>query len=193
MVEPEGENTNIALLPEHDPLRQEHVYRYERAGSFVYGRVLDVACGWGYGSEILRRNAASVIGMDRDEEAISFARENYPLVAFRHCGIETVEFEKVDCIVTIETVEHLEEPLKFVNKIQKAATLIFISTPIVRSTHWNPYHLHDFTLQEVMCWFLEWDLIYIGFQESSMVPGFYMVLACFKKKSGSRHPDDFPG
>ena len=185
----EGENTNIALLPEHDPQRKEHVYRYERANSFVYGYIIDVACGWGYGSEILRENAARVVGLEIDEEAISYARENYPLVTFHHCDIETFEFEKVDCIVTIETVEHLKEPLKFVNKIQQAANLIFISTPIVRSTNWNPYHLHDFTLQEVMYWFLEWDLIYIGFQESSMMPGFYTVLACFKKKPESRHPD----
>jgi len=47
-------------------------------------------------------------------------------------------------------------------------------------------------LQPVMCWFLDWDLLYIGFQESPVVPGFYSVMACFRKRPELRHPDVLP-
>lgn len=190
--EADRDNLNIPLLSDNDPMKQEHLHRYVNAKSFVYGYVIDVACGWGYGSEILSYNAAKVLGLDIDEEAISYAQENYPTVEFRHCDIETAELEKVDCIVTIETVEHLKEPLNFINKIQEAANQIFITTPIVPSKTFNQYHLHDFTLQQVMCWFLDWDLLYVGFQESPVAPGFYSVMACFRKRPELMHPDVLP-
>jgi 2-polyprenyl-3-methyl-5-hydroxy-6-metoxy-1,4-benzoquinol methylase len=55
-----------------------HEKRYAFALSFCAGKdVLDAGCGVGYGSAILAGAARRVVGVDRSEEAISYARERY--------------------------------------------------------------------------------------------------------------------
>src|SRR2546428_1724949 len=56
----------------------EHIHRYAFAATFVKGkRVLDLASGEGYGSNILAAAASSVIGIDIDENVIRHAAEKY--------------------------------------------------------------------------------------------------------------------
>ena len=56
----------------------EHWHRYVFARAFVRGkRVLDAACGEGYGSALLADEAASVVGIDVDAAAIQHARSRY--------------------------------------------------------------------------------------------------------------------
>ena len=57
----------------------EHLHRYHAVGELVDGlQVLDVACGEGYGSTILARRAASVIGVDISVEAVAHATATVP-------------------------------------------------------------------------------------------------------------------
>src|SRR5437868_454572 len=62
-----------------DPiLALEHYHRYMYASRFVTNkRVLDVACGDGYGSAFLSQHAAEVLGIDGDEERIALAARKY--------------------------------------------------------------------------------------------------------------------
>ena len=56
----------------------EHWHRYHFARRFIAGkRVLDVACGEGYGAALLAREAAQVTGVDIFEPAIDHARRAY--------------------------------------------------------------------------------------------------------------------
>ena len=56
----------------------EHWHRYVFAQDFVAGkRVLDLACGEGYGADLLARTASSVVGVDISEAAIAHARARY--------------------------------------------------------------------------------------------------------------------
>ncbi|HEX5130670.1 MAG TPA: class I SAM-dependent methyltransferase, partial [Usitatibacter sp.] len=49
----------------------EHWHRYHFAARWAAGkRVLDVACGEGYGTSVLARHAAGVTGVDVSAEAI---------------------------------------------------------------------------------------------------------------------------
>src|SRR4051812_16930151 len=74
----------------------EHQHRYRWAGSMVDGlRVLDLACGVGYGSLILAESAASVHGVDYDEEAVKEARVSAAARA-------TVSFEIADALAFLE-------------------------------------------------------------------------------------------
>src|SRR5688572_17038072 len=73
--------TGERMIPEvADPhMFWEHVYRYRFAASYAPGRrVLDIACGEGYGSAaLLKAGAASVIGVDISAEAVAHARRKY--------------------------------------------------------------------------------------------------------------------
>src|SRR6202158_4675765 len=56
----------------------EHWHRYAFARRFAAGkRVLDAACGEGYGSALLGAVAESVVGVDIDASAIAHAGERY--------------------------------------------------------------------------------------------------------------------
>ena len=56
---------------EVDPTHYEHVHRYIFANQFVNGKkVLDLACGEGYGAKILSENAVEVTGIDIDKTTI---------------------------------------------------------------------------------------------------------------------------
>src|SRR2546421_11896747 len=57
----------------------EHWHRYFFARRFVAGRrVLDAACGEGYGSALLSEGASDVVGVDIDAATVAHARANYP-------------------------------------------------------------------------------------------------------------------
>src|SRR6185295_10367935 len=70
---------------------ERHMQRYEWATEKIYkrftraGRVIDFACGTGYGSAMLARICHEVYGRDKDEEAIRIAtlRHSSTLVQFK--------------------------------------------------------------------------------------------------------------
>ncbi|MEO8671487.1 MAG: class I SAM-dependent methyltransferase [Tahibacter sp.] len=116
----------------------EHWHRYAFARSLAAGRrVLDAACGEGYGSAILAVDAASVLGVDIDALAIAHASTRY--------GDQTnLHFERadatalhvtpgsIDLVVSFETLEHVEAQDALVNGFASALTeegLLLISCP----------------------------------------------------------------
>src|SRR4051812_7358615 len=69
----------LADDPASRRLMEIHVRRYEEAARFVRGqRVLDIACGVGYGSQLLGRGGAEqVVGVDLSPDAIRYAQAHY--------------------------------------------------------------------------------------------------------------------
>ena len=92
----------------------EHVHRYAFARRYAAGRrVLDVACGEGYGSAILAGAAREVVGVDIDAATVAHARAAY--ASIRHLSFVEGSAAKlpvadasVDLVVSFETIEHLE-------------------------------------------------------------------------------------
>lgn len=140
-----------------------HVGRYAPALPFCRGRrVLDIACGEGYGAWLLSRaGALSVQGFDASADAIDAAKRNFqaPNLAFHVCDAADLEArldgEAFDLITCIETVEHLAEPRAFLRQLRRLAApdcLILVTCP---NDHWyyhgdegNPYHLRKYTFSE---------------------------------------------
>ena len=136
----------------------EHVLRYRFAARRVQNcRVLDIACGEGYGSaSLLAAGAESVIGVDVSPEACAHARARYGLDA-REGSAEAIPLPdaSVDVIVSFETIEHLTTPDLFVKecrRVLRPGGQLIISTPNVPVYHIrapnNPYHLRELTLDE---------------------------------------------
>jgi SAM-dependent methyltransferase len=106
-----GERT-LPDVPEENYWYRRHVAVYEWIATRVGGqRVIDMACGEGYGSDLLARTAASVVGVDANPEAHEHARARYrrPNLRFARELVETFS-EPADAVVFLQTIEHLQDP-----------------------------------------------------------------------------------
>ena len=134
---------------------QLHIERYEFAiKNAVSGRILDIACGVGYGSRLLadsHKKDSQIIGIDNSKDAISYANQHYAGSNIEFIQADALSYsdrDGFDSIVTLETIEHLEEPQKFIEKLirlLRPGGVLIASVPITPSTDGNPHHLHDFT------------------------------------------------
>ncbi len=133
-----------------------HQARYVFAAKYVLsGRILDMASGTGYGSEILFRESqadiSEIVGVDICCDAIEYAKKRYahPSVTFLNQDIDTFQdAEKFQTIVSLETIEHLPNPKHFVKKLiglLQPGGILICSAPTTPSVDVNPYHLNDFT------------------------------------------------
>jgi 2-polyprenyl-3-methyl-5-hydroxy-6-metoxy-1,4-benzoquinol methylase len=147
----------IADDPASQSILQIHLRRYETASRYAKDkRVLDIACGVGYGSKVLHlAGAASVVGVDLSEETLAYARENHqvPGVQFIHGNAEEFEWpEPFDLIVSFETLEHLPHPEQFICQMSQLLTpegYLILSVPLGETRHLDAYHLHAFSQEDV--------------------------------------------
>jgi 2-polyprenyl-3-methyl-5-hydroxy-6-metoxy-1,4-benzoquinol methylase len=106
-----GERT-LPDVPEENYWFRRHLAVYEWIAAQVEGmRVIDMACGEGYGSDVLAAAAASVVGVDANPEAHEHARLRYRHANLRFARdlVETFA-EQGDAVVFLQTIEHLQDP-----------------------------------------------------------------------------------
>ena len=107
----------------------EHISRYLSVEELVKDKVvLDVASGSGYGSYLLAKTAKKVIGADRSLEAVKYsekkyARKNIEFIQSDAENIEKIENDSVDVVVSFETLEHLQNPHKFIEEVKRELSL----------------------------------------------------------------------
>jgi SAM-dependent methyltransferase len=127
-------------------------YRFA-AGKLRPGSVLDIACGVGYGSQMLAAvpHVVSVVGVDIDEAAIRYATERYHGPRTTFLRADALRFEprqQFDNIVSLETIEHVPDPaalLEHLVSLLRRGGLLVGSVPVTLSTDANPHHATDFT------------------------------------------------
>jgi ubiquinone/menaquinone biosynthesis C-methylase UbiE len=154
------EYTGERMVPEHaeSDVLWEHIARYQFATRYAAGRkVVDVACGEGYGSAaLMRAGAAAVTGVDISDEACLHARTKYNVDA-RQGPAEAMPIEDgaADLIVSFETIEHIADPKRFVvecYRILAPGGLLIVSTPnrpVYRQLcPANHFHCSEMTIPE---------------------------------------------
>lgn len=117
----------------------EHLHRYAFAAPLAAGRrVLDAACGEGYGSAMLAAKAASVLGLDVSAEAVAHARNRYgrrPNLAFAIADVTRLDHlpdASFDLIVSFETLEHVEAQEAMLDSFARLLApggMLLVSTP----------------------------------------------------------------
>lgn len=135
-----------------------HLKRYETAARYVKGKnVLDIACGSGYGSQMLGVAGANiVVGVDVCPQTVEYARKHYqtPNVDFTCANAEEFEWSnQFDVIVSFETIEHLKHPANFLERIHKLLVRegkFFLSVPLGETRHIDRYHLHAFSQEQIL-------------------------------------------
>jgi|GEM_PF-204877 len=146
-----------------DPIiAYEHLHRYAFAKEFVHGKkVVDLACGEGYGSVILAEVAASVTGIDIDNLTIQHASQKYRKtnLKFIKGSITDVPIkgqEIFDVAVCFEALEHLTDHTRLLNeakRLLKKDGALIISTPNKKiytdeAKYQNPFHIKELYFDE---------------------------------------------
>jgi len=139
----------------------EHLHRYSIAGEYTKGKtVLDIACGEGYGSFILSKNAGSVVGVDIDARTVEQAKAKYSNqnLEFREGRADKmpVKDQSIDVVVSFETIEHHdkhEEMMAEIKRVLKPGGLLIMSSPDKKyytddRNYKNPFHVKELYFEE---------------------------------------------
>ncbi|HEY7903358.1 MAG TPA: class I SAM-dependent methyltransferase [Casimicrobiaceae bacterium] len=157
---PEIEFTGERFVPGiAGEIEYEHVHRYAFAAREVAGRrVLDAACGEGYGSALLARTAVTVAAVDIDAATLGHAATRYRAIgnlAFHRASVAALPFGdgSFDVVVSFETIEHLEaadQPRMLAEfaRVLAPGGLLILSAPnrpeySDKRGHTNPFHRHE--------------------------------------------------
>jgi SAM-dependent methyltransferase len=154
-----GERT-LPDVPEENYWFRRHLAVYEWIANRVAGlRVVDMACGEGYGSDRLAQAAASVVGVDANPEAHEHARLRYvrPNLRFERDLVESFA-EPCDAVVFLQTIEHVEDPGAILEHFQSMSGpdgVAYVSTPNLLTLapsgaekSDNPWHIREYRAEE---------------------------------------------
>ncbi|MGH2846722.1 MAG: class I SAM-dependent methyltransferase [Thermoleophilaceae bacterium] len=151
-----GERT-MPDVPAENYWFRRHLAVYEWIAERCTGlTVVDMACGEGYGCEVLSRRARQVTGVDANPEAHEHARLKYtrPGVRFVRDMIELYA-EPCDAVVCLQTIEHVPDPEALLRHFRDMADVVYVSTPNLLTLappgaekSSNPWHLREYRVEQ---------------------------------------------
>jgi SAM-dependent methyltransferase len=156
-----GERT-LPDVPEENYWYRRHLVVYRWIAERVTGLdVVDMACGEGYGADVLAGAARSVVGVDANPEAHAHAAARYPRenLGFARDLVERFAPDGgCDAVTFLQTIEHLDDPgavLDHFRSILRPGGVAYISTPNVLTLapkgaerSGNPWHVHEYRAEE---------------------------------------------
>lgn len=183
-------------------IMREHLKRYEFILPYIENKtVLDMACGSGYGSNIISDKAKFVIGGDISDEIIQYCKYHYKKnnLRFGVFDIQDMPYpaDTFDVIVSFETIEHLSDGNDFLNEVCRVISkngILIISTPI-GGPYGNPYHLSYYQkadldilneyFEDIEIFYQDGNGIYIESKTpdyNDTFSGEYAIAICINKK-----------
>jgi SAM-dependent methyltransferase len=169
-IEEGAEFTGERLVPGKAGRRVEadHLERYRFACQYARNRkVLDIACGSGYGAPLLiEASASQYVGMDINENCVRYAKRRYEskhsiFLVGDICSLEAQE--RYDLIICFETIEHIESYHIALSNLFSALTpggFLLISSPnrpitspkalLLSDKPANIFHTQEFTPGELL-------------------------------------------
>jgi SAM-dependent methyltransferase len=156
-----GERT-LPDVPEENYWFRRHLVVYRWIAERCAGRrVVDMACGEGYGTAMLAERAAQVVGVDANPDAFDHARLRYraPNVRFERALVEEfAEGAPYDAVVFLQTIEHVNDPGGLLSRFASLLApggILYVTTPnrltlappgAERSG--NPWHVREYAPEE---------------------------------------------
>lgn len=186
-----GERLITSVLTENTI---EHLHRYAIALEYCKDKeILDIACGEGYGTQLLSKVAKRAIGMDISAEAIRHASSKYvnQNISFQVAEAHNIPLSdcSIDVVVSFETIEHHdkhEDMIKEIIRILRPDGLLILSSPDKKyysqiRNYTNPFHVKELTKDELI------ELISKYFAHTEYIAqrsGFFSVALSENKVSG---------
>lgn len=180
------ERLSPEMISQHTLIVCEHEHRYHLAASVCRDqRVLDLACGIGYGTEILANVAASTHGIDIDPATVELAsstvgeRTDATFTVGDAADILSQDLSRsYDVIVCFEGLEHISDLNRALDGLCRLATLgvrLCLSIPNSRAFgEENEFHVTAFgyiQMLELMHKFSNAVVLYQYLAEGSVIRG----------------------
>lgn len=140
---------------------QEHLTRYAFVLEYVKDKelVMDLGCGVGYGTKIISCVCDKIIGIDKDNESLEYAKNNFSghNIEYMVCDVTNPDLSvenKFNAIVAFEFIEHIEAEkfFNFIDQYLNESGMIILSTPINKKGKGikpnNQFHLFEWTVDE---------------------------------------------
>lgn len=144
-----------------EEIQPDHRYRYDWANERVFGNVLDLGAGIGYGSALLADNpvVTAVTSVERSAESRAYARAHYARDKIGQAGLD-LDFpinwtDDFDWAVAFEIIEHLAHPKRLLKDLPAKRLLLSVpnETVVPYSPETAPFHQRHYTqtqLQELL-------------------------------------------
>ena len=108
-----------------EQIRTDHKERYHFAPEHVNDRdkVLDFACGIGYGSNIIvyKNKTVEITVCDVDKSALEYGNTFYSskriYYQLHNANEPKLKENSFNVVISFETIEHLENPLRFIEAL----------------------------------------------------------------------------
>lgn len=138
-----------------------HIAKYVFADKCLgEGIALDVGCGVGYGTALLRKSGRFVVGVDVADEAVVLANARYATVGltFALADGERLPFGDAvfNGITCFEAIEHFRSPTRHIAEVARVLVphgIYVVSTPrpgTGGSPELNPYHRNEFSASDLL-------------------------------------------
>lgn len=142
---------NVSLVNFEDGASRAHLMRYFVARGFISpdDKVIDAACGTGYGTKLISEITKNTIYAFDQIEKLRHEAEN---IIYRKVDLsQKYQYPHADVAISLETIEHLtpEGAKNFIDSILELTSKFFIfSVPLGETLGANPFHLQVFPTKD---------------------------------------------
>lgn len=133
---------------------QRSLLAYAHAAQQVYGKVLEIGTGSGYGIELIAPAAEHFLTVDKHTPAAELLTQ-HPNVEFRCMTVpplDGIADQSMDCVISFQVIEHIKNDSAFVAEVArvlKPGGRFIVSTPNrPMSLTRNPWHVREYTAEE---------------------------------------------
>lgn len=94
---------------------------------YNFSSILDIGCGKGTFTHLLKKKNNSVKGIDLSETAIKKAKAKYPEIEFYAMSLESAILQKYDLVVMMQVLSYIEDWKNVIQKLSKMTKYAYIS------------------------------------------------------------------
>lgn len=133
---------------------QRSLLAYHEAAKLVWGEVLEIGTGAGYGVEVIAPRAGSFVTLDK--QAPSPALPRIDRVEYRQATVPPLPFgaESFDSVISFQVIEHVERDAELVREVVRVLRpggRFIVTTPNApMSLTRNPWHVREYTAKEFL-------------------------------------------
>jgi ubiquinone/menaquinone biosynthesis C-methylase UbiE len=141
------------LSPSDNYVFQRSLFAYKEASKIIYGKVLEIGTGSGYGIKEIAPKSKEFWTLDKQYISINYKKySNTRFIKNTVPPLANLPDNYFDFVICFQVIEHIRESnflLNEINRVLKNNGKLIISTPNIKmSLTRNPWHVKEYTRQE---------------------------------------------